>query len=174
LNSDRLLLLRCLAPQSPRPAFPGKQFQPAGLTEGSRWSVRATGTDHRTPVARNPRTPKGCQNSSTSPTLSKTIAWSIGGSVVTGRGLIRTRHAGTPLGCIPLEPPLPGGRPPSPPRPPAIVCQPFGLNSHIIPLKGLLRVEGMSLPAPLDTHPVPWRPLGAQERPRKLTGVMCA
>ena len=169
LNSNRLLLLRCLAPQSPHPAFPSKRFQPAGLTDGSRWSVRATGTDHRAPGARNPRTPKGCQNSSTRPTLSKIIARPIGAPSLPDAGSFAPGTLAPLWGASHLAPPLPGGRPPSP-RPPAIVCQPSGLNSHIIPLKGLLRVKGMSLPAPLGTHPVLWRPLGARDRPGNLRG----
>src|ERR1051325_4154546 len=84
------------------------RLQPEGLTDGSRWSFRGKGGT----------TTGNCPSALLHP----------GGVPETARAHHRDKGSGTPAGVQPARPPYPRGRAPFPPRPPATICQPFGLQ----------------------------------------------
>src|ERR1051325_9042757 len=61
--------------------------------------------------------------------------------------LVRPGHngSGTPAGVQPICAPYPGGRAPFPPRPPATLCQPFGLETVEAPFRRFPNVDADEL-----------------------------
>jgi hypothetical protein len=83
-------------------------LQPEGLADGSRWSFEGKGGT----------TTGNCRVARMHP----------GGVPETSATRQRRNGSGTPAGVQPTSVSLPGGRAPFPPRPPATICQPFGLD----------------------------------------------
>ena len=85
-----------------------KHIQPEGLTDSSRWSFGGKGgtTTGKGPFA----------------------VLHPGGAPGTDLAQCEGNRSGTPAGVRRTCAPYPGGRAPFPPRPPATICQPFGLE----------------------------------------------
>src|ERR1051325_1216301 len=83
-------------------------LQPEGLTESSRWSFGGNGGT----------TAGNCSFARLHP----------GGVPETDLAQRGDNGSGTPAGVQPTCAPYPGGRAPFPSRPPATICQPFGLE----------------------------------------------
>ena len=84
-------------------------LQPEGLTDSSRWSFGGKGGT----------TTGKCRLALLHP----------GGVPETNLIQPGDNGSGTPAGVQPIYAPCPGGRAPFPPRPPATICQPFGLET---------------------------------------------